>query len=333
MLTSGAVNPIDSVVEVPRNPRAAATARGEPRCCRTKGAYPHACVRNSPLMGRRAIPMNPPESAALTRLVIAYCLGRGSLCLGKRTLVLQLYHPARFEEYAFYQWRRVRRFLPACKPPRLHEHATGRVICPDTDPIERAQWRLRASSVHLRTAMNLLYPLGSSRGLEITSDALSLVDTEAAASLWADRGRLLKRQSSSCAEGRLNLSRFSFGSAATIAQWLSQLTGSQPILAPSPRYPTSPMLFFDHSQMARFLGALGETWMASAPGLAVKFSLPAAIDMQRQLLEERLARYTPLEAEARGEIVPDPLPMPRLRVVSGPRLAPTLPPEIPAPRQ
>jgi hypothetical protein len=309
-------------------------------------------------MANRSTPLSPPESAALTRLVIAYCLGRGSLCKASRTLCLQLYHPARFEEYAFYQWRRIRRFLPSCRPPRLHEQKTGRVMggapqgfsgretlgtpgsaapepADNEEGTQQAQWRMRVSSLHFQSALHLLYPMGGGRGLEITSDALSLVGAEALASLWADRGRLMRRKSSSCVEGRLNLSRLSFGSAATIAQWIAQVAWAQPVLAPNPRYPSAPMLFFDHTQMARFLGVLGETWMATAPSLASKFALPAALDLQQQLIDERLAFYTPIEAAAqRGELTnPDPMPTLRTASGSGPRKAPTLPPEIPAARR
>jgi hypothetical protein len=306
-------------------------------------------------MANRSVLLSPPESAALTRLVIAYCLGRGSLCVASRTLCLQLYHPARFEEYAFYQWRRIRRFLPNCKPPRLHEQKTGRVVNPDSGEDEGtgqarvpsdsrlkqaeigwapAQWRMRVSCLHFRTAFNMLYPMGGGHGLEITPDALSLVGAEAMASLWADRGRMMKRKSSSCVEGRLSLSRHSWVSAATIAQWISQVAWAQPTLAPNPRYPKLPMLYFDHTQLTRFLGVLGETWMATAPSLASKFALPSAIDLQQQLIDERLALYAPMEAAAlQGTIS---APMPALRTTTGngtrPRPAPTLPPEIPAPR-
>ncbi len=286
-------------------------------------------------MGNRSAPLSPPESAALTRLVIAYCLGRGSLCVASRTLCLQLYHPSRFEEYAFYQWRRIRRFLPNARPPKLHEQKTGKVVSEDDEIAGQAQWRMRVSSLHFRTAFNLLYPMGGGRGLEITPDALSLVGAEALASLWADRGRLVKRKSSRCIEGRLNLSRHSWGSAQAIAQWISQVAWAQPVLAPNPNQPKAPMLWFDHTQMTRFLGVLGETWMATAPSLAAKFALPAAIDLQQQLLDERLALYVPLEAAAlQGPVGAQ---MPTLRTASGnrtrPKPAPTLPPEIPAPRQ
>ncbi|MFO0000679.1 MAG: hypothetical protein ACK559_06095, partial [bacterium] len=43
--------------------------------------------------------LNPDESAALTRLVLSYCLGRGSICLCSRTYSLQLHQPSAHKEY------------------------------------------------------------------------------------------------------------------------------------------------------------------------------------------------------------------------------------------
>lgn len=246
-------------------------------------------------MPPRSYPLSPPETAALTRLVLGFCIGRGSLCLVTRSISLQCYQPRAHEDYSFYQWRRLCQFLPRVHQPRLHENVTGKLIENPEESDDAAQWRMRTSSKHFRVAFTLLYPHGSGRGIQLTSDALSLLGAEAIASLWADRGRLVQGRGQPHVQGRLNLSRYDWGSAGCIAQWIQSLTGACSQIASNPRSKRSPMLFFDHSSIARLLGQLGDTWMAQAGCLRPKFALPAADEFREQLMRERLSSL-PLNA-------------------------------------
>jgi len=140
--------------------------------------------------------LNPDESAALTRLVLSYCLGRGSICLCSRTYSLQLHQPSAHKEYTHYQWRRLRQFLPTTKEPKYHPTGDGKA--------GTGQWRLRVSSKSFETAFHLLYP----DGFRLSSAVLELLGAEAIGALWADRGRVLMTRGANYCNGRLHLSRY-----------------------------------------------------------------------------------------------------------------------------
>ena len=208
--------------------------------------------------------LNPVESAALTRLVLSYCLGRGSLCLCSRSYSLQLHQPRTNMDYTHYQWRRLRQFLPNTKAPRY-------VPVKGADADGRAgQWRLRVSSKFFETAFHLLYP----DGFQVNEAVFSLLGAEAIAAIWADRGRILVTRGRNYCTGRLNLSRYTFEEAELMAQWISRLTGSGSTLHHGPRSFDSPMLYFDPESTANLMQAVADTWMAQAPCLERKFQLP-----------------------------------------------------------
>ncbi len=210
--------------------------------------------------------LNPYESAALTRLVMSFCLGKGSLCLYSRSYVLQIGQPHRCADYSRYQWRRLCQFIPSAKAPVLHEGSGGGE--------GKGQWRLRVSSRWFETAYNMLYPLSGMdetgyRPFRIEPTTLDLLGAEAIAALWADRGRLLvggKRL-----RGQLNLSRVSFAEAELVCEWIARLTGCHGVVDHSPRNGAAPMLFFDREAVLGMLQALRPTWMAQAECLASKF--------------------------------------------------------------
>ena len=186
-------------------------------------------------MGNRAIPLNPPERAALTRLALAYALGRGSICLVSRSWMLQLYHPELHKDLAFYQWQRIRELLPYCREPKRFVRTTARGKDEDeTAAGGGAELRMRVSSLHLQVAYQLLYPNGAGFSPRLTTDVLGILGAEAMVSLWADRGRLLKPKRSSMVTGILSLSRYDFSSAEAIRQWIGAITGATPQLGPNP---------------------------------------------------------------------------------------------------
>lgn len=206
------------------------------------------------------VALNPDDAAALTRLVLGYCLGRGSVGLASRSYALQLHQPARHETYIRYQWSRLRQFLPGMKPPVF--------ITKDPDR-QSGQWRVRTSSRHFETAHRLLYP----DGLKITSELLELLGGEAMAALWADRG-WVNRSGEHYIQGRLNLSRFGFADAELLQQWIQRLTGADCRLDHGPRSDRHPMLVFSGQSTRELLQALNRTWMAQAPCLSYKFEVP-----------------------------------------------------------
>lgn len=208
--------------------------------------------------------LTPHESAALTRLVLGYCIGRGSICLCSRTYSLQLHQPRKHQEYTHYQWRRLRQFLPLTKEPRYYPTVGG--------PEGTGQWRLRVSSKYFETAYHLLYPEGGP--MQVSSAVLELLGAEAIASLWADRGYVLMTKSANYCNGRLNLSRFSFAEAELIHEWIHRLTGCEGRVHHSPRRVDAPMLYYDSLATETLIAALRSTWMAQAPCLARKFRTP-----------------------------------------------------------
>lgn len=290
-------------------------------------------------VGARPTPLSPPEIAALTRLALSFCLGRGSLCTVTRSISLQLYQPRAAEEYIWYQWRRLSVYLPRIRQPRLHEAVTGQALEASETTQEgakptAAQWRLRVSSVHLQVAQRLLYPQpGSSRAF-VTADALSLVGVEGMAALWADRGRLVQPRGNPHAQGRLNLSRYDWSSAQAIQQWMRHLTGAEARIAGNPRNPQAPMLFLDHQDVVRLLGNLGDTWMAQARCLQAKFSLRAAQEWSDEMMRERLAAFTPPPTPPLEQMVEEAAgPVPTLRTLRTGRRAPQSPPGTFVPSQ
>lgn len=207
-------------------------------------------------------PLNPDESAALTRLVLAYCLGRGSICLCSRSYSLQLHQPKAHADYTHYQWRRLRQFLPAIKEPRYHPTGDGGG--------DTGQWRLRVSSLYFETAYNLLYP----NGFRLSSGVLELLGSEAIATLWADRGRVLMSRGAAHCNGRLNLSRFQPEEAELIGEWIYRLTGAEGRLQASPRPPYGPLISYDSQATEVLIASLSSTWHAQAECLERKFRRP-----------------------------------------------------------
>jgi hypothetical protein len=236
--------------------------------------------------------------------------------------------------YSTYQWRRLCQFLPNCRPPRSHETKTGRPI-PDLIPGSaippgvQCQWRVRVSSRHFQIAQRLLYS-GGAGPFCVTSDALSLVGGEAMASLWADRGRIVKlrrskRDQPNC-RGRLNLSRYSWDSALTVANWIGALTGARSTVIRNPRNPNSPMLEMEHGELARFLALLSDTWMAQAPELQAKFQLDGLAAFQELLTAQRMAPHMPPMTEQKADAMlrTEDIPSPPIRRIGSSRRVPTL---------
>lgn len=215
-------------------------------------------------MASRKPQLSADDSAALTRLSLAYCLGKGSISLYSRCYVLQIPHPKAHGPYAHYQHRRLAMHMPTIKEPVLQlVDANGR---------KGDQWRLRCGSRWFETAWRLLYDNGN--GFRVTPEILHLLGAEALGSLWADRGRVIMRSGGDHCEGRLNLSRYDWASADLISSWVQLLTGARSSLEHSPASVEMPMLYFDSGNTERLVSQLKSTWMGSADCLALKFRLP-----------------------------------------------------------
>lgn len=261
-------------------------------------------------MANKAVPLAPPERAALTRLALSYALGRGSICLVSRSWMLQLYQPELHRDYAFYQWQRLREFLPYCKEPKRFVRPSTKGKDAEEALAGGAEWRLRVSSLHLEVSFRLLYPQGSKGGARLTTDVLSLVGAEAMASLWADRGRLLRPKRGTLVTGLLALNRYDWGSAEAIRQWIESITGAAAQLGPNPRNRRHPALHFDHTQITRFIGMIRDTWHANAGCLSRKFALPAADELRELILADRLRDFSPVnEATIERDVT-----LPQLRI-------------------
>ncbi len=284
-------------------------------------------------MGRRAAPLSPPEIAGLTRLALSFSLGRGSICVVTRSFSLQLYQPRSAEDYIWYQWRRLAVFLPTIRQPRLHEAVTGLADEDGSLDGKAAQWRLRVSSVHLQAAWRMLHPSGPANPLQgsnnapllITPECLSMLGIEAMAALWADRGRLHQPRGNPHAQGRLNLSRYDWASAATIQRWISHLAGADSKLAENPRSSGAPMLFFEHSELAKLLGQMSDTWMAQAGCLERKFRTQESREWSEEMLAQRLSVYMPEVPEPQEVLNDAGSPVPTLPIRKAGRLVPSLP--------
>lgn len=229
-------------------------------------------------MGTRRVHLTPDSSAALTRLVLAYCLGRGGLCLSSRSYALQVHQPLAQRDYVLYQYRRLQQFLPEISPPRFYPDRSS-------ETSQTGQWRIRIHSRWFETAYNLLYP----DGLQLRSCVLELLGAEAIAALWADRGWMGLTKAGHYCHGRLSLSRYSFDEAELIGEWISRLTGAGSRLTRSKRSASSPVLIFDWQAAETLMRALDRTWMAQASCLAHKFLLPNTHDRpQRAGAQEQL---------------------------------------------
>ena len=272
--------------------------------------------------------LNPYESAALTRLIMSFCLGKGSLCLYSRCYVLQIAQPNRAGDYAHYQWRRICQFIPTAKPPRFHPLGPGS----DGDEDGRGQWRLRITSRWFETAYNMLYPLSGAdpetgfRPFRIEQPALELLGAEAIASLWADRGRVLR--GSGVLRGQLNLSRITFEEAELLAAWISRLTGANGEVDRSPRNHAAPMLFLEEDDLLGMLQALRPTWMAQAPCLLSKFQPEPATPSKAVPRRSKRRRLSPPPGVGRGPADAVPVLSERKRNRRIPMPRPLLPPLI-----
>lgn len=225
--------------------------------------------------------ITPDESAALTRLALSYCLGKGSICLVSRSFSLQIAHPKSEREYAYYQWRRLCQYLPRTKEPKFHEINDG--ICKEGS----GQWRLRVGSRWFETAWRLLYGTGS---FYVDSTVLDLLGVEALAALWADKGRVQLTRNGNFCTGRLNLSRYSWESADAVHTWIRSLTGASGTIHHSPYSADAPMLYYDNEATIVMMRNLSSTWMSQADCLRRKFRLPRRIGPIDSILErERLA--------------------------------------------
>jgi len=249
-------------------------------------------------MRLRKISLSSAESAALTRLVIAYCLGRGSLCYVSRSISLQISHAYGEEDYILYKWRRLCQYLPATSAPHLYR--LGRAS-EEEEEAEFGQWRLRVGSRHFALARNLLYPDGASKGIRLTSEPLELVGSEGIAALWGDRGWINYNRSTGFNRGRLNLSRYDWSSAALVAEWIGTITGAHGQLLPNPRLPEAPMLFFDQLAICRLMDVLGGTWMAQASCLRERFQIRGQELRREAEMRQRLSAQMIADGEA-GEL-------------------------------
>jgi hypothetical protein len=273
----------------------------------------------SKLMAQRTIPLTPPDSASLTRLILSYCLGKGSLTPTGRTYSLQVAHPKRELDYSTYQYQRIKAFLPTMKEPYLY-------AVHDKNGIQTGiQWRVRVSSKNFETAYNLLY--GSGR-YQINSPVLELLGAEAIASLWADRGRVLLTKNGNFCAGRLNLPRCSHDEAQLLHDWIWSLTGAVARVHHSPLSQYTPMLYYENNDVITLMDALRHTWMARATCLEKKFRTPRN-DLKRP------TRASERERIAASMLMPQVLhrkaPQSIMVRRSGGRRVPGLPPERPIP--
>jgi len=168
-------------------------------------------------------------------------------------------------EYVYYQWRRLRQFLPAIVEPKFHDYGKSK-----NGQTGIGQWRLRISSVRFQIALNLLY----SDEMVLTPEVLSLLGAEAIGSLWADRGRILSTRNAAHGTARLDVGRYSYNEAELIAGWIAALTGSHATLGRGHRQTDTPMLFFDQAATVNLMNAMAGTWFGQAQCLQAKFKIP-----------------------------------------------------------
>jgi hypothetical protein len=202
------------------------------------------------------------ESAALTRLVIGYCLGRGLLGRPGNSYSLIIHHPFEHEEYALYQWKRLKQFMPKAPEPSFVGSYN-----PESRP-GAGNWRIRVGSKWFETAYKLLYPEGN---FQITSSALELIGAEGIGALWADRGRIFPSKRSRGLIGHLHLHRYSWESAQLVHDWIYTLTGATGRIGHSPSAQERPMIRYSPKDVAKLIRAISHTWMAQARCLRDQF--------------------------------------------------------------
>ena len=214
--------------------------------------------------------LSPFDASAFTRVVMSFCLGKGTICMYSRSYVLQISQRQNRKDYAFYQARRLRQFLSAVKPARYQVLGTSA-----KDPSKHiGEWRIRVASRYLLTAFNILYPQQAEeqRKFVITPPALEALGLEALACLWADRATVERKVSGPRA--RLSFGRQSHDEVELLADWCERLTNVRPELAPHrTSMKLGPSLIFKGDGIYTVLEAMQTQWHASAPCLADKFQL------------------------------------------------------------
>ena len=212
--------------------------------------------------------LSPFDASAFTRVVMSFCLGKGTICMYSRSYVLQISQRQNRKDYAFYQARRLRQFLPSVKPARYQVLGTSA-----KDPSRHiGEWRIRVASRYLLTAYNLLYPQQGEehRKFVITPPALEALGLEALACLWSDRATV--EQKVAGPRARLSFGRQSHEEVELLADWCERLTNVRPELAPHrTSVKLGPSLIFKGDGIHTVLEALKTQWHASAPCLHDKF--------------------------------------------------------------
>lgn len=249
--------------------------------------------------------MQADEAAALTRLVISYCLGRGLLSRPSGHISFCVHHPPEREDYAHYQWKRMKQLIPNCKEPSY---------VPSYNPDSRpggGSWRLRVGSRWFETAWNLLYSDGY---FHVGSHVLELVGAEAIAALWADRGRIQWSRRSKEWIGRLSLLRYPWDSAQMVHDWIYTLTGALGRIGHHPNNHDTPMIHYPQEELVKLLSGLSHTWMAQAPSLEDVF--------RTQALRNEIVATGPMEFD------PQELSAARVRNLRRSHCIPQLDPEV-----
>lgn len=218
--------------------------------------------------------MSPSEAAALTRLVLSYCLGRGSITAQSRSWVLKINQSSHREAVAAHEWEQLREFLPTIKPYKWVPGYSDRAA-PGA-----GNWQVRVSSRYFETAHNLLYSNGF---YVIRSSILELLGAEAIAALWADRGELLEAINRKGVLGKLTLNRYDFKGAECVRDWLYTLTGAKTWMSHVSYAPTTPVLEFDRQSMTQLMESIAHTWYAKTPVLRRQFDVP--IELRSEVAE------------------------------------------------
>lgn len=210
--------------------------------------------------------LSPDQSVALTRQVLAFCLGKGSMAYYSRAWSFSITHPKPLLEYAHYQRSRLLRLVPTIRPPLWVKRRDASAT--ETD----GGYQLRFSSIYLETAYMLAYPNGEYR---ISSGILEMLGAEAIACLWADRGRIKIHKQRNTAVGLLLLQRHEFDAAELIHDWIFTLTGARARIGRNRATAHMPALWYTTDQLEKLMAALAHTWPAKAECLMPKFYRPA----------------------------------------------------------
>jgi hypothetical protein len=231
----------------------------------------------------------PSTAAALTRAVLPFCLGRGSISVFSRSYNLSLQHPRERREVAWHQRSRLLAYLPRMKEPRwVPSTATGARQ-------EAGWWRLRVANASLETAWRLLYHSGS---YSITEEILEILGIDAIASLWADRGSLKSRANRSICTGRLNLVRHGFPSAQLIHDWIYTHTGVTGSIIRSPHSGDVPVIRYDTDAVEALMQRLQHTWYAKEETLRAVFRTPNRLAEEHWLQRSGVAPVIPQRQNA-----------------------------------